>query len=202
MHLTSTLFSFYIWFLDINAKRKAFSSYFFSSLFIFDTPFLIQVNASQYENGWIIKVEMSDTGELNSLDSEQYTKFCEEEDAKHWVRYSRHLMETRKRIFMDKWSFLKGSQRVGFFLLGIFVHCAFNCALLLCLSLQAMNSGDLNRIFLSRLRIIVHVVIWSPIGILTIFELRISSFCWSRIPLWEVFNFLLSMWVTLSSVGH
>ena len=55
----------------------------FSSLFIFDTPFLIQVNASQYENGWIIKVEMSDTGELNSLDSEQYTKFCEEEDAKH-----------------------------------------------------------------------------------------------------------------------
>ncbi|KAJ9707978.1 hypothetical protein PVL29_000171 [Vitis rotundifolia] len=42
------------------------------------------VNASPYENGWIIKVEMSDTGELNSLmDSEQYTKFCEEEDAKH-----------------------------------------------------------------------------------------------------------------------
>ncbi|RVX07186.1 Glycine cleavage system H protein 2, mitochondrial [Vitis vinifera] len=36
------------------------------------------------KNGWIIKVEMSDTGELNSLmDSEQYTKFCEEEDAKH-----------------------------------------------------------------------------------------------------------------------
>ncbi|RVW45434.1 Glycine cleavage system H protein 2, mitochondrial [Vitis vinifera] len=56
----------------------------FSSLFIFDTPFLIQVNASPYENGWIIKVEMSDTGELNSLmDLEQYTKFCEEEDAKH-----------------------------------------------------------------------------------------------------------------------
>ncbi|RVW65200.1 Glycine cleavage system H protein 2, mitochondrial [Vitis vinifera] len=44
---------------------------------------LLEVNASQYENGWIIKVEMSDTGELNSLDSEQYTKFCEEEDAKH-----------------------------------------------------------------------------------------------------------------------
>ena len=56
----------------------------FSSLFIFDTPFLIQVNASPDENGWIIKVEMSDTGELNSLmDLEQYTKFCEEEDAKH-----------------------------------------------------------------------------------------------------------------------
>lgn len=30
---------------------------------------------------------MSDTGELDSLmDSEKYTKFCEEEDAKHWVR--------------------------------------------------------------------------------------------------------------------
>uniref|UniRef100_F6HFR4 Glycine cleavage system H protein 2, mitochondrial n=1 Tax=Vitis vinifera TaxID=29760 RepID=F6HFR4_VITVI len=46
--------------------------------------FPIMVNASPYENGWIIKVEMSDTGELNSLmDLEQYTKFCEEEDAKH-----------------------------------------------------------------------------------------------------------------------
>ncbi|XP_010941651.1 glycine cleavage system H protein 2, mitochondrial [Elaeis guineensis] len=42
------------------------------------------VNASPYGDGWIIKVKMSDAGELNSLmDSEQYTKFCEEEDAKH-----------------------------------------------------------------------------------------------------------------------
>uniref|UniRef100_A0A804IFX8 Glycine cleavage system H protein n=1 Tax=Musa acuminata subsp. malaccensis TaxID=214687 RepID=A0A804IFX8_MUSAM len=42
------------------------------------------VNARPYENGWIIKVKMSDTGELNSLmDSEGYSKFCEEEDAKH-----------------------------------------------------------------------------------------------------------------------
>ncbi|CAL9206212.1 unnamed protein product [Musa hybrid cultivar] len=42
------------------------------------------VNASPYENGWILKVNMGDTGELNSLmDSEQYSKFCEEEDAKH-----------------------------------------------------------------------------------------------------------------------
>ncbi|RWV95671.1 hypothetical protein GW17_00041685 [Ensete ventricosum] len=42
------------------------------------------VNGSPYENGWIIKVKMSDTGELNSLmDSNQYSKFCEEEDAKH-----------------------------------------------------------------------------------------------------------------------
>lgn len=46
---------------------------------------LTQVNASPYENGWIVKVKMGDTGELNSLmDSEQYSKFCEEEDAKHW----------------------------------------------------------------------------------------------------------------------
>lgn len=46
--------------------------------------FLDQVNASPYGDGWIIKVKMSIAGELNSLmDSEQYTKFCEEEDAKH-----------------------------------------------------------------------------------------------------------------------
>lgn len=45
---------------------------------------LTQVNASPYENGWIVKVNMGDTGELNSLmDSEQYSKFCEEEDARH-----------------------------------------------------------------------------------------------------------------------
>ncbi|GAU45016.1 hypothetical protein TSUD_94510 [Trifolium subterraneum] len=42
------------------------------------------VNSSPYENGWIIKVELSDSSELNKLmDSEQYTKFCEEEDSKH-----------------------------------------------------------------------------------------------------------------------
>lgn len=29
---------------------------------------------------------MSNTGEVNSLmDSDQYSKFCEEEDLKHWV---------------------------------------------------------------------------------------------------------------------
>ncbi|CAJ2650298.1 glycine cleavage system H protein 2, mitochondrial [Trifolium pratense] len=42
------------------------------------------VNSSPYENGWIIKVELSDNSELNKLmDSEQYSKFCEEEDSKH-----------------------------------------------------------------------------------------------------------------------
>ncbi|KAK2434318.1 NAD-dependent glutamate dehydrogenase [Trifolium repens] len=42
------------------------------------------VNSSPYENGWIIKVELSDSSELNKLmDSEQYSKFCEEEDSKH-----------------------------------------------------------------------------------------------------------------------
>ncbi|XP_015883950.1 glycine cleavage system H protein 2, mitochondrial isoform X2 [Ziziphus jujuba] len=42
------------------------------------------VNTSPYEDGWIIKVEMSDTGEVkNLMDSEKYSKFCEEEDAKH-----------------------------------------------------------------------------------------------------------------------
>ncbi|XP_071735491.1 glycine cleavage system H protein 2, mitochondrial-like [Rutidosis leptorrhynchoides] len=39
------------------------------------------VNGSPYEDGWIMKVEISDTNEVNSLmDSDQYSKFCEEED--------------------------------------------------------------------------------------------------------------------------
>ncbi|KAL6561857.1 NAD-dependent glutamate dehydrogenase [Orobanche gracilis] len=47
-----------------------------------DSPGL--VNASPYENGWIIKVEMKDAEELNILmDADQYSKFCEEEDANH-----------------------------------------------------------------------------------------------------------------------
>lgn len=40
------------------------------------------VNSSPYEKGWIIKVEINDNGELkNLMDSDKYTKFCEEEDA-------------------------------------------------------------------------------------------------------------------------
>ncbi|KAM0849999.1 hypothetical protein ACQ4PT_053365 [Festuca glaucescens] len=42
------------------------------------------VNGSPYEGGWIIKVKVSDAGELNSLmDDEKYSKFCEDEDSKH-----------------------------------------------------------------------------------------------------------------------
>lgn len=42
------------------------------------------INSSPYEKGWIIKVEMSNSAELKTLmDAGQYTKFCEEEDAKH-----------------------------------------------------------------------------------------------------------------------
>ncbi|KAG4401215.1 hypothetical protein JHK82_019500 [Glycine max] len=42
------------------------------------------INSSPYKDGWIIKVEISDNGELNNLmDSDQYSKFCEEEDSKH-----------------------------------------------------------------------------------------------------------------------
>ncbi|EOA19491.1 hypothetical protein CARUB_v10002165mg [Capsella rubella] len=42
------------------------------------------VNSSPYEQGWIIKVELSDAGEVKKLmDSDKYSKFCEEEDAKH-----------------------------------------------------------------------------------------------------------------------
>ncbi|CAA7394215.1 unnamed protein product [Spirodela intermedia] len=47
-----------------------------------DSPGL--VNGSPFDNGWIIKVELADKDEVNSLmDSDQYEKFCEEEDAKH-----------------------------------------------------------------------------------------------------------------------
>ncbi|KAK4755121.1 hypothetical protein SAY87_008878 [Trapa incisa] len=42
------------------------------------------VNSSPFENGWIIEVELSDSGEVGKLmDSERYSKFCEEEDAAH-----------------------------------------------------------------------------------------------------------------------
>ncbi|KAM3742145.1 hypothetical protein ACB098_07G048900 [Castanea mollissima] len=44
-----------------------------------DSPGLI--NSSPYDKGWIIKVEVSDSGELKSLmDADKYTKFCEEDD--------------------------------------------------------------------------------------------------------------------------
>lgn len=42
------------------------------------------INGSPYQEGWIIKVEMDKTDEVKSLmDPDQYTKFCDEEDAKH-----------------------------------------------------------------------------------------------------------------------
>ncbi|XP_055806063.1 glycine cleavage system H protein 2, mitochondrial [Solanum dulcamara] len=42
------------------------------------------INANCYEDGWIIKVEMNNPDEVKSLmDPDQYTKFCDEEDAKH-----------------------------------------------------------------------------------------------------------------------
>ncbi|KAM4088167.1 hypothetical protein ACB094_07G050700 [Castanea mollissima] len=42
------------------------------------------INSSPYDKGWIIKVEVSNSGELNSLmDADKYTKFCEEEDGSH-----------------------------------------------------------------------------------------------------------------------
>ncbi|XP_021841603.2 glycine cleavage system H protein 2, mitochondrial [Spinacia oleracea] len=47
-----------------------------------DSPGL--VNSSPYEKGWIIKVDLSSSDELNSLmDADKYSKFCEEEDGKH-----------------------------------------------------------------------------------------------------------------------
>ncbi|KAJ6764541.1 GLYCINE CLEAVAGE SYSTEM H PROTEIN [Salix koriyanagi] len=42
------------------------------------------VNSSPYEKGWIMKVEIKDDSELTNLkNSDEYAKFCEEEDAKH-----------------------------------------------------------------------------------------------------------------------
>lgn len=42
------------------------------------------INGSPYEKGWIVKVEMKNADELKSLmDPEQYSKLCDEEDAKH-----------------------------------------------------------------------------------------------------------------------
>ena len=47
---------------------------------------IFQVNSSPYEKGWIMKVEIKDDSELKNLkNSDVYAKFCEEEDAKHWV---------------------------------------------------------------------------------------------------------------------
>ncbi|KAH6763643.1 Single hybrid motif superfamily protein [Perilla frutescens var. frutescens] len=39
------------------------------------------INGSPYEKGWMIKVEMKNVDEVKSLmDSEEYSKFCEEEE--------------------------------------------------------------------------------------------------------------------------
>lgn len=42
------------------------------------------INSSPFEEGWMIKVKPSSPSELESLmGSEEYTKFCEEEDGAH-----------------------------------------------------------------------------------------------------------------------
>nr|AFK42846.1 unknown [Lotus japonicus] len=42
------------------------------------------INTSPYEDGWMIKVKPSSPSELDSLlGPQEYTKFCEEEDAAH-----------------------------------------------------------------------------------------------------------------------
>ncbi|CAA6674773.1 unnamed protein product [Spirodela intermedia] len=53
--------------VEINTKLK-------------ETP----VNSSPYEDGWMIKVKLSDPSELDSLlDPAKYTEHCEAEDAAH-----------------------------------------------------------------------------------------------------------------------
>lgn len=64
--------------IDMSAEDCLQSSF----LVLIGQLFLYQVNSSPYEKGWIIKVEINDSGELkNLMDSDKYTKFCEEEDA-------------------------------------------------------------------------------------------------------------------------
>ncbi|KAI4371207.1 hypothetical protein MLD38_019470 [Melastoma candidum] len=42
------------------------------------------VNSSPYDKGWIIKVEISDEGELNNLmGPNDYSEFCDKEDGAH-----------------------------------------------------------------------------------------------------------------------
>ena len=50
-------------------------------MLISDVSVLMWINSSPYDKGWIIKVEVSDSGELKSLmDADEYTEFCEEDD--------------------------------------------------------------------------------------------------------------------------
>ena len=50
-------------------------------MLISDASVLMWITSSPYDKGWIIKVEVSDRGELKSLmDADKYTKFCEEDD--------------------------------------------------------------------------------------------------------------------------
>lgn len=42
------------------------------------------MNSGPYEDGWMIKVKLSDPSELDSLlDPAKYTKHCEDEDNAH-----------------------------------------------------------------------------------------------------------------------
>lgn len=51
---------------------------------VFFTHFIMKINKSPYEDGWMIKLKPSNPSELESLmGSKEYTKFCEEEDAAH-----------------------------------------------------------------------------------------------------------------------
>lgn len=47
------------------------------------------MNASPYEKGWMIKVETTNTEEVESLmDPEHYSKLCEEEDEEEAAKRS------------------------------------------------------------------------------------------------------------------
>ncbi|XP_057976705.1 glycine cleavage system H protein 3, mitochondrial isoform X1 [Malania oleifera] len=62
-----------------------FLTNFFSHIYIYIYIYIvIKINSSPYEEGWMIKVKPSSPSELESLmGPQEYTKFCEEEDAAH-----------------------------------------------------------------------------------------------------------------------
>uniref|UniRef100_A0A7N2MWB6 Glycine cleavage system H protein n=1 Tax=Quercus lobata TaxID=97700 RepID=A0A7N2MWB6_QUELO len=66
--------------IELKVDAEYVSS-FISFMLISDVSVLMWINSSPYDKGWIIKVEVSDSGELKSLmDADKYTKFCEEDN--------------------------------------------------------------------------------------------------------------------------
>ncbi|RWW78568.1 hypothetical protein BHE74_00013210, partial [Ensete ventricosum] len=64
--------------VEVNSELTGFPGFVSFQITCFLPLFYLRIELmrAHYENGWIVKVKMGDTGELNSLmDSEQYSKF-------------------------------------------------------------------------------------------------------------------------------